>query len=193
MALILSIKKLTLAEVNFCECYYPLCLFIFNHLIIKIMNINFFIKKHSIQPADAIIMKKKFFGMLDHYVIYLGIHNRQHTFVANYTKGIQFLNAAEIQDFLKTLVPTDIRHFQGNQTQRQQAIDRAISRVGENDYSLFENNCEHYKNYVHHGVHYSQQSNNAKDGLTFAGIALFFAGMLGLAANIEEDDDNDRY
>lgn len=58
---------------------------------------------------------------------------------------------------------------------RQDAADRARSRIGDKDYSLLNNNCEHMVNKVLTGRKYSAQASNAKD------LALAF-GMGGAVA-----------
>ena len=56
------------------------------------MTLNQFIVSNNIKPADSIVMKKKLFGMLNHYVIYLGISDYKHVFIANYTKGVKIIS-----------------------------------------------------------------------------------------------------
>ena len=143
------------------------------------MNINEFIRRYDIRPADAIIMKKKLYGMVDHYVIYIGVRNNQHVFIANYTKGVRVIPVNELYFFLDNLVPTDIDRFKGNEYQRRSALQRALSRVGEKAYDYLENNCEHFKNWVHKGEHRSEQSENFKNGaVVFGTIAV--VGLIAL-------------
>lgn len=145
------------------------------------MTINQFIHTYAIKPADAIVMKKKLFGMVDHYVIYLGVYDRQHTFVANYTKGVRRISNHELDQFLSYLQPTDIDRFPGPEYQRPNAVQRALSRVGERAYDYLANNCEHFKNWVHRGVHRSEQAENFKDG---AKVVLGTVAVVGLLAAI---------
>lgn len=147
------------------------------------MDINQFVKTNRLQPADAIMLNKKIFGMLDHYVIYLGVHNNRHIFVANYTKGVRVLQPSEMRSFLQVLIPRQIYRFTGSRIERQQAVQRAVNRVGEKAYSYLENNCEHFMNYVQNGVSKSLQSDNFKKGAVTAvaigaGIGIL-AALLG--------------
>lgn len=139
---------------------------------------------YNIRPADAIVVKKEKFGILDHYVIYLGIDsNGEHKFIANYTKGIQFITLSEIVSFLKTYIPVRINRFIGTELQRLSAVKRALSRLNERAYNLILNNCEHFKNWVHHGLGTSEQVEVAGKTLTAAGAGV---GLIGIATK----DDN---
>lgn len=149
------------------------------------MTINQFINRYNIRPADAVIMRKKLFGMVDHYVIYLGVHNNQHIFVANYTKGVQVISTDELNKFLQYLSPTDIDRFPGHEENRQYAVERAISRINEKAYDYFDNNCEHFKNWVHTGKHVSVQAENFKQG---AKMALGTVAVVGLLSAFFKED-----
>ncbi len=145
------------------------------------MTINEFTQINNLRPADAILMRKKFFGMLDHYVIYLGVINGRHTFVANYTKGVKIIPDHELTQFLKVLEPKSIDRFPGAEWQRPAAVQRAISRIGENKYTYLDNNCEHFKNWVHYGENKSKQAENFRAGVGAAAvlgaIALLFSAI----------------
>jgi len=148
------------------------------------MTIDQFIKAYNIKPADAIVVKKENFGILDHYVIYLGkdSHN-EHKFIANYTKGVQFIQNMELIAFLKTYVPVRLNRFTGNEFQRTAAVRRALSRLNENAYNLILNNCEHFANWVQKGLHKSAQVEDIGKALTITGSGV---GLIGLAS---EDED----
>lgn len=139
------------------------------------MNLNQFISHYSIRPADAIVMRKKFMGMVDHYVIYVGVFDNKHRFVANYTKGVRDITDQELNEFLQILEPTKIDRFPFHDSQRPEAVKRAISRVGERAYNYLSNNCEHFKNWVHHGKHKSEQVEGATQAVItgLGAIAVF--------------------
>lgn len=143
------------------------------------MNLNQFITHYDIRPADAIVMRKKFLSMVDHFVIYIGIRNGKHAFVANYTKGIRRITYSELDNFLEKLEPTRIERFPGHESQRRLAVQRAEFRVGEKEYGFFSNNCEHFKNYVHKGEHKSEQVEAAGKGLLLGIGAFAIAGLIG--------------
>jgi hypothetical protein len=140
------------------------------------MSINQFLKQKNVKPADAIILNKKFFGMLDHYVIYLGIMELEHKFVANYIDGVKIIPNNEINSLLQTYVPSDIEKFPGSNHQRAEAIKRALSRIGEKAYNYVLNNCEHFKNYVHHGIEKSTQVEKAGIAMMLGGAATVLFG-----------------
>lgn len=143
------------------------------------MTLHQFITYYNIKPADAVVMRKKLFGMVDHYVIYLGVSEQKHVFVANYTKGVKIIPDQELNEFLQILEPTKIDRFPGPDSHRNAAVNRAISRIGEKAYSYVTNNCEHFKNWVHRGEHKSAQVDTAVEGIAIgAGIAVL-AGLLG--------------
>lgn len=143
------------------------------------MDLDFFIHAHDIRPADAIVVKKEKFGILDHYVIYLGKDQYgEHKFIANYTKGIQFLSYLEILNFLKTYVPVRINQFLGNYNERRIAVNRAITRLNENAYNLILNNCEHFANWVQKGLPTSEQVKSTGNGIAAVGVGLGIAGIL---------------
>lgn len=137
--------------------------------------INHLIQMNGLLPADVIILRKKFFGMVNHFAIFLGYdHYRLPIIVANYTSGTKRVSNQELEQFMQQLTPTNIERFQGNNYQRRLAVQRAISKLGENNYNYLENNCEHYANFVQKGKAYSRQADNFKEGST----VLFGASMV---------------
>jgi hypothetical protein len=121
------------------------------------MSINQYVQHHRLKPADAIVLNKKFFGMVDHFVIYLGLIQFQHAFVANYIEGVRIISNEEIEKFLQTYVPVKVDRFPGRENQRGAALKRALSMIGQKAYNFFANNCEHFKNFVHYGLKKSTQ------------------------------------
>lgn len=147
------------------------------------MSIQQFIFGYNIRPADAIVVKKENFGILDHYVIYLGIDQfGEHKFIANYSAGVRFLPMWQIVQFLKAYVPVRLNRFVGNEIQRQSAVHRALSRLNENSYNLILNNCEHFASWVQNGTPESEQVENFGKALFFGGALL---GLIGLATEDE--------
>ena len=144
------------------------------------MTINQFIRTNSIRPADAIVMQKKFFGMVDHYAIYIGYYNGEPQFVANYTKGVQVIDREKMSNFLQVLVPVKIDRFKGSEYQRKIAVKRALSQRGKKAYSYIHNNCEHFKNWVQTGKPRSEQIEKVTNGLAVG--ATVFAGIMLIGA-----------
>ena len=140
------------------------------------MTIHEFINHLRLKPADAVILQKKFFGMLDHYVIYLGLVNYVPQFVANYMDGVRIIPNHEIAALLQMYVPTNVDRFPGPEHQRTSALQRAFSKIGERAYNLVANNCEHFKNFVHHGIEKSSQVDSIGKGLAVGGVVLAAVG-----------------
>ena len=112
------------------------------------MTVNSLITANSLRQADAIVLNKKILGMVDHYAIFLGYRNSNPVFVANYKDGVKEVSINDMREVLQTLQPTKIDRFPGTEIQRKQAVNRALSRVGERAYNYFSNNCEHFKNWA---------------------------------------------
>ena len=125
------------------------------------MIINNLIRQNNLMEADAIILRKKVLGMVDHFAIFVGYRNNYPIFVANYKDGVKEVSINEMQEVLKTLRPTSIERFKGDEYQRKLALKRAMLRIGEKSYSYITNNCEHFKNWVHTGEHKSEQVRKA--------------------------------
>jgi hypothetical protein len=143
-------------------------------------RIENFVIANSLQPADAVLLNKKFFGMLDHFAVYLGRHPQTNkpVFAANYTGGVQILTPVEVNDFLEKLVPSKIERFYGTIQQRREAVNRALTMVGKTSYNLIFNNCEHYKNFVLFNKKYSRQVENAGKTAMVAGGATALIGAI---------------
>ncbi len=157
------------------------------------MTINDFVRTYNLKPADAVVVKKQPFKLLDHYIIYLGEHYGEHIFIANYTKGTRLLTQYELANFTNEFVPERIAPFKGNALQRNAAVERALSRKDQTSYHLLLNNCEHFASFVQHGTPYSQQTKTFGTGLVVTGLIAaasskqketqtvgYFAAALGL-------------
>lgn len=140
------------------------------------MTLTDYILINNIKQVDAVILKKKFLGMVDHYAIFLGFRNGNPVFVANYRDGVREVSDKELNSLLTILNPKAVEPFQGNEIERARALRRAMSRIGERAYDYFANNCEHFKNWVHNGEHRSEQVKGASN------LALVAAGGTALYA-----------
>ncbi|CAG0988962.1 HRAS-like suppressor 3 [Flavobacteriales bacterium] len=125
------------------------------------MTLTQFIQVNNLQQADAIVLRKKLLGMVDHFAIFLGYRGNHPVFVANYRDGVKEVSVSEMRQLLQTLEPTQIDRFPGPEHQRKSAVRRAISRIGERAYSYIFNNCEHFKTWVHYGENRSKQVDTA--------------------------------
>jgi hypothetical protein len=143
---------------------------------LNVMAIQEFIFKFNVKPADAVVLNKKFFGMVDHYVIYLGLINLQHAFVANYISGVKIISNIEIQKYLQVYEAVKVEKCPGDDQNRKLALKRAFSRIGQKAYNYVANNCEHFKNYVHTGIEQSTQVQKAGFAIVVGGVALTVFG-----------------
>lgn len=143
------------------------------------MDLNIFIEQQKIREADAIVVKKEAFRLLNHYVIYLGKDsNGEHQFIANTTKGVRILTKKEKGEFGSAFVPHKINRFIGPENKRKEAVARALSKMDENSYHLIINNCEHFATLVQTGKAHSEQVATLGKSLTVAGSG---AALLGAA------------
>jgi len=141
------------------------------------MSIKDIIVLHNIKKGDAIQLRKKIIGMVDHYVLFIGFRGNQPVFTANYNGGVKEVSSSEINHYLRFLSPSAIFRFPGNDDQRKFAVQRALMRLGEKAYDYIKNNCESYKNWVHYGVNYSKQAEVAAKTSTGLGIATSIAAL----------------
>lgn len=147
------------------------------------MTLHDFIVQKQLQTVDAVVLRKKVFGMVDHYAIYMGVHGSRHVFIANYTKGVQVIPDEELSKFLSEYVPERLERFTGTEQQRIAAYMRAKSKIGQRAYDLISNNCEHFKNWVHKGVHRSEQVETVAKGAAVVAGAAVAVGLIGLLLN----------
>lgn len=150
------------------------------------LDINQLIKNNGLKEVDAIVMKKRFLGMVDHYVLYMGMENNNPVFIANYNEGVKRVPLKDIISFLSMLEPTRLLKFGGTDNERLLAIRRAWSRVGERSYDYIANNCEHFVNWVHSGKSYSSQVIDASKAMMAIGAGTTITGLAS-------DDDNLTY
>lgn len=141
------------------------------------MTLNEFVRVNNLRATDALVLKKRFIGMVDHYVLYMGQRGNQAVFIANYKNGVKEISKGEIMQYLQSLKPNRIEPFEGTEYERNLAFRRAWSRVGERTYNYFSNNCEHFKNWVHSGENYSSQAKKAGNIGLGTGGALAIAGL----------------
>ena len=135
------------------------------------------IEQNGLRITDSIVMKKRFLGMVDHYVLFMGYRNSRPVFLGNYRNGISEVPDADLVKYLSIMEPERIEYFVGNELERKDAERRAWARSGENAYNYITNNCEHYKNWVHFGKNYSSQVKTAGNVALAAGAGIAVAGL----------------
>ena len=118
--------------------------------------------------AGDVILAKKRKGLgriLNHYIVYVG----NNTFVGNLSDGVKELHYNELMNLLQDYEPTRVRRFSGSYFQRNQAINRAYSKLGKK-YSLINFNCEHFANWVQFG---KIESSQVTTGFVILASAIF--------------------
>ena len=130
-------------------------------------------EKYGLRPADRIIETIFATGISKHHVIYLGMDHQGIEWIAeNYKfQGVRKIKARE---YFKNKRYT-IQRFNGNYQQRIEAVQRALSKMGE-PYDLIDFNCEHYAEYVQNERSTSHQVELAGKIL----LVLFAFGLLAL-------------
>jgi hypothetical protein len=93
--------------------------------------------------------------------------------VIHYKNGDSILRSS--REFFAKGQPLQVR-FYGEADPPDVVVKRAVSRLGERDYHLIFNNCEHFATWCKTGKHESQQVNQAV-------AASLVGGMVGMAIN----------
>ena len=92
-------------------------------------------------------------GLFNHHGIDLGDGS-----VAHYLEGREILRSS-LEEFTQGNEPCIINHAQESST--GVTLRRAMSRIGEQDYNLLFNNCEHFATWCKTGRHRSSQIDSA--------------------------------
>ena len=94
---------------------------------------------YSLQPGDVLVRNKSFFGIIDHYGLYVGngwvIDNHP-------DRGVCLIS---IHSFLNGRELERIARFNGNSFSRNQVVRKGYLMLGM-DYHLTKFNCEHFVN-----------------------------------------------
>ena len=138
-------------------------------------NLHFNYSQHyGLKPADRIVIPKSNLRIVQHHAIYLGFDSNNIEWIAENMigEGVRIVKASDF--FISAKEITRIEKFTGTETQRNDAIKRAIALKGSN-YNLLTFNCEHYSNVVQHN---KPNSNQVGQGFVFTILALIVAGIL---------------
>jgi len=144
-------------------------------------EINNFINKNGILPADVIVVDKSIIP-IDHYLVYMGRdENSKNWFTANLKSkgGVSWLSEKEVSEKSIGMNPERIRRFKGTDFDREKALKSAERKLGE-AYDLITNNCEHFANEVQFNRKSSRQ-------VTIFGIASAVLLALGIGKLLREE------
>ncbi|MBK7970268.1 MAG: lecithin retinol acyltransferase family protein [Bacteroidetes bacterium] len=117
---------------------------------------NNYITYYGLKPADRIIVPKSNLNLVQHHAIYLGQNEfGQDLLIENkFGVGVTIVTAEIF--FAEVRSITRIERFNGNNYQRQIAVQSALQKSGF-PYHLINYNCEHFANEVQYGQSSSNQ------------------------------------
>ncbi|UTC63339.1 lecithin retinol acyltransferase family protein [Treponema sp. OMZ 787] len=83
-------------------------------------------------------------------------------------------------------LPSSVKQYTGEET-----VERARSRLGEEEYNLIFNNCEHFAVWCKTGISDSSQVNKVLKGAAYVAAGLTLAAAIyGILKNIETDSND---
>ena len=140
------------------------------------MNVREFVYHNQLQPADAIMLRKKFAAMVDHFVVFVGYVDNHPRFMANHKDGVSFVSDQEMAQYATILEPQRIDRFTGTEQERRSALQRAFSAFGK-PYKVLSSNCEHFKEWVQRGAWKSPQVKTGAQVASVAGAGMLIGGL----------------
>lgn len=141
------------------------------------MNRLTFAEQNKLKGADALVTPKSIAGVIEHYVLYLGKSpDGQDVYMDNNNiEGVRFLTEERL--LKENFQFNRIRKFNGNEYERNFAVNRAVKMHGAR-YHLTQFNCEHFANYVQFNQPSSKQVDNGVGIVaTAAALAFLFYGI----------------
>lgn len=138
-------------------------------------------KQYGLLPADRIVAPIFATGLTKHHAIYLGMDHHGTEWVAENHKfdGVRLVKAA---DYFSREKVQRIERFCGSYLQREAAVKRALSKLGQ-PYDLVRYNCEHYASFVQTGKVKSDQVDGIMESLKTIGIAIMAISLFNLLTN----------
>lgn len=132
------------------------------------------LQRYNILPGDRIIGPKSNFRIIQHHSIYLGQDFNGIDWIIENKDGHGVRLVTANQHFQQVLEITRIERFVGTGEQRKAAVQRALTAIGK-PYNLINYNCEHFANWVQHGVSHSSQVKIGA-GIFFLLLLIFLIG-----------------
>lgn len=109
------------------------------------------ITNKQILCGSHLVVRRDIFFSYEHHALYIG-----NGWVIHYADGI--IKCDRLATFSQN-ADFEIRHYTQTKYSSSQAIQRAFSKIGEEEYDLAFNNCEHFVNWCLNGKKYSIQAN----------------------------------
>ena len=132
------------------------------------------------KPGDIILSNR---GIYKHYGVYAGNGRVIHYSSSNGDFGLDIcVRETSLKQFAHgwgcSVVELPDNHDRENHFSREETVHRARSRLGEEEYNLIFNNCEHFAFWCKTGKHKSAQVENAITGAAILGAALFVTKLV---------------
>lgn len=132
------------------------------------------VKHFNLEPGDRIIIPKSLLGLVQHHALYLGYNNLGQHLICENVFGVG-VKLTRVEDFFYDVKSvTRIEKFQGNNFERKQIVQKALTKLGK-PYSLINYNCESFCNDIQHNVIKSPQVS--------AGLFIGFVGLMFALSN----------
>ncbi len=114
------------------------------------------IRQYNLEPGDRIIIPKSLLGLVQHHALYLGYNNLGQHLICENVFGVGVKLTSVESFFQDTTSVTSIEKFRGNNFERRNIVQKALTRLGK-PYSLINYNCESFCNDVQHNIIKSAQ------------------------------------
>lgn len=121
------------------------------------------IANKQILYGSHLVVRRDNFFRYEHHALYIG-----NGMVIHYADGV--IKCDNLDTFAQNAT-FEIRHYTQTKYSSLQAIQRAFSKMGEKEYDLVFNNCEHFVNWCLNGEKYSIQANIGLQILSLSALA----------------------
>ncbi|MFA0960268.1 lecithin retinol acyltransferase family protein [Roseivirga sp. BDSF3-8] len=119
-----------------------------------------FVRKYQLQPADSLVVAKKFNPLISHYAVYLGCNDEGTALImeAYPGAGVRLMPLSRFAKIYPRI--RRVERFSGTEQERSARLRQAMRKVGR-PYHLLKNNCEHLVTQVQTGKSRSRQVRRA--------------------------------
>jgi hypothetical protein len=133
-----------------------------------------YVSKSTMKPGDILSVDR---GIYRHFGVYIGRRKVIHyaSLTGDFGDGIR-IHETTLNNFLRggtcEICQFTSAHKKYPLYSSDETVRRAISRLGETDYNLVTNNCEHFAIWCKTGISESEQVNNAISLIVFCLVSL---------------------
>lgn len=139
------------------------------------------IRQFNLEPGDRIIVPKSLLGLVQHHALYLGYNEYGEHLICENVIGVGVILTRVADFFQEAKSVTRIEKFHGNNFERRQIIQKALTRLGK-PYNLINYNCESFCNDVQHNV--------IKSAQVSVGLFIGFVGIMIALLNTDYGKQN---